>query len=231
MEVILTALSIGLASGIAPGPLTILAITATLRRGRWAGVQIAIAPLLSDAIIILISISVVSRLPYGVLDWLGLAGGIVIALFAIETLRSARAVDPNALVHAAETGTSRFAVPLWIQGFLVNLLNPAPWIFWITAGSALLVSTWRASPPSALGFLVAFYAMLVGSKVVLVLFIGATRHRITPRAYRGVLAVSGLLLLVVAAGFLFTAVTALWNSALGDETCVRRRLLHRRCTR
>lgn len=209
MEIILTALSIGLASGIAPGPLTILAIAATMRRGRLAGIQIAVAPLLSDAIIIVISITVVSQLPDDAISWLSLAGGVVIAFFAIETLRSARAADPGALVHTAEHGRRRFAVPLWLQGFLTNVLNPAPWIFWITAGSALLVSTWRASPTSAVGFLIAFYVMLVGSKVVLVVLLGSARHRISRTGYRITLAASGVLLLVVAAGFLITAARAL----------------------
>lgn len=209
MEIVLTAVSIGLASGIAPGPLTILAIAATLRRGRLAGIQIAIAPLLSDAIIILISITLVSQLPDDVISWLGLAGGVVIAFFAIETLRSARDADPSTLVQSAELGKRRFAVPLWLQGFLTNLLNPAPWIFWITAGSALLVSTWRASPPNAIGFLIAFYVMLVGSKVILVLLLGAARHRISRAGYRITLAASGVLLLIVSAGFLVTAATAL----------------------
>lgn len=209
MEIILTAVSIGLASGIAPGPLTILAIAATLRRGRLAGIHIAIAPLLSDTIIILISITLVSQLPDNVISWLGLAGGVVIAFFAIETLRSARDADPSTLVQSAELGKRRFTVPLWLQGFLTNLLNPAPWIFWITAGSALLVSTWRASPPSAIGFLTAFYVMLVGSKIVLVLLLGAARHRISRVGYRITLAASGVLLLIVSAGFLVTAATAL----------------------
>lgn len=209
METILTGLSIGLASGIAPGPLTILAIAATLRRGRLAGIQIAIAPLLSDALIILVSITLVSQLPPDVISWLALAGGAVIAYFAIETLRSARVADPAALVQSAEEGKRRFAVPLWVQGFLTNLLNPAPWIFWMTAGSALLVSTWRASPPTAIAFLAVFYVMLVGSKVALVVLVGAARHRIPRTGYRVVLAVAGLLLLVVAAGFLVTAITQL----------------------
>jgi threonine/homoserine/homoserine lactone efflux protein len=209
VDAVLTGLSIGFASGIAPGPLTILAIAATLRRGRRAGVKIAIAPLLSDTLIILASFTVVSRLPVSVMTWLGLAGGVVVVIFAMETLRAARTADPDALVHSAETERRRFAVPLVAQGFLTNLLNPAPWIFWVTAGSALLVSTWRTSPGDTVGFLVAFYVTLVGSKVVLVLLIGAARHRITRTGYRLALLAAGLLLLLVGAWFIVTAAMAL----------------------
>ncbi len=209
MDAVLTGLSIGLASGIAPGPLTILAIAATLRRGRGAGVKIAIAPLLSDTLIIIAAFTVVSRLPVSVITWLGLAGGIVVAIFGVEILRAARSADPDSLVGTAESDRLRFSVPLVLQGFLTNLLNPAPWIFWITAGSALLVTTWRSSPRDAVVFLVAFYVTLVGSKIALVLLVGATRHRMTRNAYRSLLLGSGVLLLIVAAWFIVTAVTAL----------------------
>ena len=209
MDAVLTGLSIGLASGIAPGPLTILAIAATLRQGRRAGFTIAIAPLLSDTLIIVASFTVVSRLPESVITWLGLAGGIVVAIFGVEILRTARTADPDALVGSAESDRPRFSVPLVLQGFLTNLLNPAPWIFWITAGSALLVTTWRSSPRDAVAFLVAFYVTLVGSKIALVLLVGATRHRMTRNAYRSLLLGSGVLLLIVAAWFIVTAVTAL----------------------
>ena len=209
VDSILTGVSIGLASGIAPGPLTILAIAATLRRGRGAGVKIAIAPLLSDTLIIIAAFTVVSRLPVSVITWLGLAGGIVVAIFGVEILRAARSADPDSLVGSAESDRPRFSVPLVLQGFLTNLLNPAPWIFWITAGSALLVTTWRSSPRDAVAFLIAFYVTLVGSKIALVLLVGATRHRMTRTAYRSLLLGSGVLLLIVAAWFIVTAVTAL----------------------
>lgn len=209
MDSILTGLSIGLASGIAPGPLTILAIAVTLRRGRLAGTTIAIAPLLSDTLIIVASFTVVSRLPDVAVTWLGLIGGIVVGVFAVETLRSARVADPVSLAESGESTGRRYSVPLVVQGFLTNLLNPAPWIFWITAGSALLVTTWRTSPANTVGFLVAFYVTLVGSKIVLVLLMGAARDRISRRAYGYALTVSGLLLLVVAAGFIVSSATTL----------------------
>ena len=209
MDAVLTGLSIGLASGIAPGPLTILAIAVTLRRGRLAGTAIAIAPLLSDTLIIVASFTVVSRLPDVAVTWLGLIGGIVVGVFAVETLRSARVADPVSLAESGESTGRRYSVPLVVQGFLTNLLNPAPWIFWITAGSALLVTTWRTSPVNTVGFLVAFYVTLVGSKIVLVLLMGAARDRISRRTYGYALTVSGLLLLVVAAGFIVSSATTL----------------------
>ncbi|MGK5638508.1 hypothetical protein ACSNOK_09390 [Streptomyces sp. URMC 126] len=69
----------------------------------------------------------------------------------------------------------------------------------MTTGSPLLVDAWRERPGGAVGFLVAFYALLVGSKALLALVVARTRDRLTTRAYRLLLAGSGLLLLAASA--------------------------------
>jgi threonine/homoserine/homoserine lactone efflux protein len=79
-------LSIGLGSGVAPGPLTGMAISTTLRSGLGAGLRIAIAPLISDSVIIVLSLTLVSQLPDGAITILGIVGAIVVAAFGIEIL-------------------------------------------------------------------------------------------------------------------------------------------------
>ena len=71
LTALFTGLSIGLGSGVAPGPLTGLAISTTLRSGLRPGLQIAIAPLISDSIIIFLSLTLVSQLPETAITVLG----------------------------------------------------------------------------------------------------------------------------------------------------------------
>ncbi len=80
------------------------------------------------------------------------------------------------------------------KGVLVNLLNPHPWLFWITVGGPLVAAAWESGPGHAAAFMIGFYLLLVGAKVVLAALISAGRHRLSPRAYRITLAGSGLLL-------------------------------------
>jgi threonine/homoserine/homoserine lactone efflux protein len=199
---------LGLGSGLAPGPLLVLALAVTLRRGRRPGLQVAIAPLLSDLMIIAIALTVVSQLPATVITWLGVAGALVILFFAWETWRASQITSPETLIRDTSTPTSRKGRPAWVQGFLVNLLNPAPWIFWTTAGSALLLAEWDSSPADAIIFMVAFYIALVGSKVAMVLALSSQRHRFSPRVYRIVLIVAAIVLLIIGVGFLIRGVSA-----------------------
>jgi threonine/homoserine/homoserine lactone efflux protein len=77
----------------------------------------------------------------------------------------------------------------------VNVLSPHPWIFWITIGGPLLVTQVATSLWHPLAFLVGFYALLVGSKVLLAAAIAGGRRWLNDRTYRFVLAASGLLLI------------------------------------
>ncbi len=52
----------GLSAGFAPGPLLTLVITQTLRHDIREGVKVAMAPLITDLPIILLSLLVLSRL-------------------------------------------------------------------------------------------------------------------------------------------------------------------------
>ncbi len=199
-------LSIGLGSGVAPGPLTGLAISTTLRGGLGAGLRIAVAPLISDSVIILLSLTAVSQLPEGAIKVLGIIGAIVVAVFGIEVLLSARKMRNNE-VHMGNKEPAKFQrLPVMVQGGLINFLNPAPWIFWITAGSTILIGFWRESPSQAIVFLLAFYLTLVGAKVAIVVALAATRHRMNARTYRLILTASGILLLLTAVVLILTHV-------------------------
>jgi hypothetical protein len=67
---------------------------------------------------------------------------------------------------------------------LPNATGPGPWIFWSTVCGPILAGAWRASPASALAFLLGFYSLLLGGKAALVAVFGLA-GRIGPRAARG----------------------------------------------
>lgn len=162
MDAIALGLALGLGAGLAPGPLLAVVVAATLERGFAAGARVAAAPLLTDLPIVLLSVLVLGELPSGVLAGLSLAGAAVLAWFAVDALR-ADPVDPDRPASGANVR----------RAALVNVLNPHPWIFWITVGGPLLVDD---SAAAAAGFLVAFYLLLVGTKVALAGVVAAGRR-------------------------------------------------------
>jgi threonine/homoserine/homoserine lactone efflux protein len=187
---LLTGVSLGFSAGIGPGPLTTLVITTTLERGFAAGLRIAIAPLLTDLPIILACLWIVNALRPEIAALLAIAGGLYLIWLGIKTLRSAQ----HAVLAGALHSSVRPREDLW-RGFLVNLLSPNPWIFWLGVGGPILTEAWGITPVGALGFLVGFYSLLVGCKIALAWLVAGGRRYLTNSWYRRLLAASGLLLI------------------------------------
>ena len=181
------AATVGLGAGITPGPLQALVVTTALQRGFAGGWRVAIGPLLTDAPIVALSLAFVSRLSESQLRSLAIAGGGVVILFGLREMWVAR--RPLAEVEAAGTRD------LW-RGAIVNLTNPHPWLFWVGVGSPALVAAWRDSVAFGLGFLLVFYGLLVGSKVVLAAVVAVGQRRLEPRSRQRLLFAGGALLVV-----------------------------------
>lgn len=195
-------LSYGFTAGISPGPLLGLTITQTLQRGWRAGVAIALAPLLTDLPIILLALVLVQRLPPTAFGWLGIIGGLFVFYLGVDTLRSTRVghgthvtVPGEAAQVSSPSDTTRAALR---RGAITNVLNPHPYLFWGTVGAQVIVRSAASSGiAGAAGFLVGFYLLLVGSKLVVALLVNGSRQWLRGRAYRRLLIASGVLLLVL----------------------------------
>lgn len=156
MEFLALGFGLGFAAGLAPGPLHMLVLTTAMQRGLAPGVRVAIAPLLTDVFVVTAGVLAVGALPDEAVRVLAVGGGLFIIYLGIDALRW------------RESGEKPVSAALDLRrGFVTNLLNPHPWLFWLGVGGPLLRSAWGDSAWSAVLFLIAFYLLLVGSKVVL----------------------------------------------------------------
>jgi threonine/homoserine/homoserine lactone efflux protein len=181
---------LGLAAGLAPGPMLALVLSSSLRGGFAAGARVAAVPLLSDIPVVPLCVLVLDELPVTLVAAIGIAGGAMIAATGVRSL--------HAPLPAATPVTARRDVG---RAILVNLTNPHPWIFWIGVGGPVLLRAADRSGWAAAGFVAGFYGLLVGTKVVLAGGVAAGRRRLL--AGRGMrLATRGAAALLVAAGVL-----------------------------
>ena len=187
MDALLFGLSIGFVSGISPGPLMTLVLSTTLERGFRAGLLTAIAPLLTDAPIILLSFLLLGQLPQSFLAPITVVGGLFILWIGIQTIRSAR--------HAREIETEETAGGRDVlRGALVNLLNPHPWLFWMTVGVPFLIQSWNEAAWRAVAFMGAMYGLLVGTKIAVAWATARGRRFLNSLWYRRLLVACGALL-------------------------------------
>jgi len=195
MDALILGATIGLAAGISPGPLLFLTITSALRSGARAGVIVACAPLLSDIVVVTLTLFVLGQMPDVALSVIGVVGGLFVGWLGVRTWLEARTAS---LRQANEQPRPSTIVALR-EGVVVNLVSPHPWIAWATALGPLTLAAWRDQPASAVAFVVGFYALLVGAKVVLALLAGQGRRRLTDPGYRNALRVAGVLLVATGA--------------------------------
>jgi threonine/homoserine/homoserine lactone efflux protein len=186
VHALLLGLSLGLGAGLAPGPLLALVIRSTLAGGFAAGAWVAVSPLITDVPIIVLAVLLAAELPDAALGVLGIAGGAFVLWLGVEVLREL----PAPVEAAAGAPSPRREVR---RGALTTVLSPHPWVFWITVGAPILGDGGIAD---AALFLLAFYLLLIGTKVVLAALLGAGRDRLVRgRGYAIALRASGLLLL------------------------------------
>lgn len=186
---------LGFAAGLAPGPLLALVIGETLSKGTAAGIRVAMAPLISDLPIVLATLLALKHYADlgSVLTVISLAGAVFLLFMSYGYWRA-----------SGELTESRRCIqrPL-LQGVIANLLNPHPYLFWLTVGGSLLGQALAFGPLMPTIFLLAFYGCLVGSKIVLAVVLGRTRSFIDPKRMRLGFRVIGSLLFLLALDLLY----------------------------
>ncbi|HOW67634.1 MAG TPA: LysE family translocator [Candidatus Paceibacterota bacterium] len=191
-EMVVSATLLGLSAGLSPGPLMALVLSQTLRHGTREGCKTALAPLITDAPIILCALLLATSLAHfkTLLGVLSLAGGAYVLYLAWDSLK-ARPLDL--------TSAGNSTPPLsWRKGILTNLLSPSPWLFWFTVGAATLTKAQSSGWIVVCCFFAIFYSFLCGSKTVLALLAGRSRTFLSGRNYSLILQGLGFCLIAFA---------------------------------
>jgi threonine/homoserine/homoserine lactone efflux protein len=182
-------IALGLGAGIAPSPLLGLVLANSLRRGFGSGLLTSFSPLFTDLLIIGTSLTLLQIMSARMVATLGIVGGVVIIGLALDSLVVARRRDPVPRSAAMRRVVSESA--------FANLFNPHPWLFWLTAGGALLSTAYDNSPAAAAWFLVGFFGALLGVEVVCARIVSSSGRPFSPEPYRRALVASAVLMTVM----------------------------------
>ena len=185
---------LGLAAGISPGPLLTLVVSETLRQNRKAGMAIAIAPILTDIPIVTGSVLVLTKLSEAgfVLGTISILGALFMGYLAYE----------NITVKGIEISARQPKAASLRKGIIANVLNPYPYLFWMTVGAPTVLKAFGAGFLSAALFIGSFYTLLVGSKIFIVLLVDKSKAFLRGPAYIAVIKTLGFILLLLAAFFI-----------------------------
>lgn len=185
---------LGLSAGISPGPLTALLVSETLNKNAWAGIKVALAPVVTDIPIVSACFFFLYRLKdfSNVLGILSLAGAVLIIIFGIKELVS----KPDEIKAVSSSNSLS-------KGVLVNFLSPSPYIFWLTIGGPIVQKAYSISAPSAVAFIIPFYVLMISSKSIIALLTQKSKMFLKGKSYAFVVKALGIVLILLGAILFF----------------------------
>ena len=185
---------LGLSAGFAPGPLLVLVISETVEHGVKAGVKVALAPIITDLPIIIVTLFILAKLSsfHSVLGIISIIGAIFILYMGIENIR----------IKGVRLDINKSSPRSFQKGIIVNALSPHPYLFWFSVGGPTTLKAMGQSLPAATAFVLSFYLLLVGSKMVLAFLVFRSRTFLLGNKYIFTMRLLGGILIILA-GFLF----------------------------
>jgi threonine/homoserine/homoserine lactone efflux protein len=194
--------ALGLAAGIAPGPLTLLVARCFIERRNAVGVMTAFTPALTDLPILLSAILLANKLgtPYIALSIVALLGAVYLAYESRKEWTSRNS-------HAGEFNSSEIGY----KAIITNLLNPNPYFFWISVGVPTILSFHSKSISSVLLFFITFVMAMAISKIALGLLLQRLSSKVA-QLLKFTSAVSSLLFAIFSAALLWQSIE-FWRQA------------------
>lgn len=182
-------LLLGLSAGFAPGPLLALVISETLQHGIASGVKVSLAPLITDAPIIILTVYVLSRLSdfETLMGAVSISGGVFVFYLGIK----------NVYAKAGEGPIRKRRPQSLLKGIVVNFLSPHPYLFWLSVGAPIVAQALDKGSAAPTAFIGSFYLCLVGAKITLALVTARSATFLSGRFYIYIMRFLGVILMVL----------------------------------
>ena len=152
-----------------------MVVSHTLRLGVLDGIKVATAPALTDAPIIIVAVLFVGQLARfePVLGIISLLGAAFLLYLAYGSFRVSE-------VELDETQVEPRSIN---KGFMANILNPHPYLFWFVIGAPKPLEAADISWLTAAAFIVGLYVCLIGAKILVAFLVGRSRAFLKSRGY------------------------------------------------
>ncbi len=201
MNFALIGMTLGLTAGLKPGPLGVFIIHQTLSKGGKHGFLASLSPWITDGPIILLSLLITVGLKD--LTWflsaVSVAGAIYLTYLAVKIFRSPAEINPAGKGGAGSS---------LLQAVKVNLLNPTPYIFWLTIGSGYIS---KGNRSEALLFVFSAIFTLSLTKFVVAMALRLLGERFNSKIYAAIMRALGFPLIIFSGQLLYSGITIWFN--------------------
>jgi threonine/homoserine/homoserine lactone efflux protein len=139
LKALLIGFTVGLTGALVPGPMLFATIEASLKKGWIAGPELVLGHILAELVLcVFILLGAASLFSDGTISSISLIGGLSLVVFGVLTLKEARSVVSPLRISRNSSDLKR-KYNLALIGLVTSVSNPYFWIWWLTAGSALVL--------------------------------------------------------------------------------------------
>jgi threonine/homoserine/homoserine lactone efflux protein len=197
-ETLVTAFAIGLTGALAPGPTLLATVNSSLQEGWRAGPKVAAGHALVEVLIFLVIVGGLASVMQQYTRGISIAGGLALIAFGIMTAIGSR----SAVLKKPEGKSSGSA---FLAGAVTSAANPYFWIWWLSVGSAFLLSGLNSSLIMAAAFIVGHWGADFGWYTLVSGSLDRGRSVLSQGSYRSILGICGAFLICFGIYFLSQA--------------------------
>ncbi|MHB8119829.1 MAG: LysE family transporter [Methanothrix sp.] len=198
LQMLFMAFTIGLTGALAPGPTLVATVNSSLKDGWTAGPKVAAGHALVE---VLVFLSIVGGLAAAMQQYsraVSVAGGLALIVFGIITAKGSK----NATLVAPQAQVMGNA---YLAGIITSAANPYFWIWWLSIGSALVLSGLHSGVIMAALFMIGHWVADFGWLILVSISLDRGRSILSEKSYRRILGICGGFLVCFGIYFLSAA--------------------------
>jgi threonine/homoserine/homoserine lactone efflux protein len=193
LEALLKGITFGLLLSISVGPVLFSIIKQSLNNGHYGGLAFVVGVSASDVSLVLVS-NIFTQLFNSLREYkteVGVAGCAFLVSLGIYFLFFKK-VKVNEEGKQIFRFRKRDYAKIFLSGYLMNTLNPAVFIFWITTSTAVI----NHNIQQRVVIFTTCLTWMLGTDILKVMLAGKIRNRLTPHNIHILNRINGLILIV-----------------------------------
>ncbi|VVB71786.1 LysE type translocator [uncultured archaeon] len=198
IEMLAMAFTIGLTGALAPGPTLVATVNSTLKNGWTAGPKVAAGHALVEVFIFLLIVGGLAMALQQYSHYIAVAGGLALIVFGILTVKASRSAS------MVQSQSEAVGNP-YLTGILTSAANPYFWIWWLSVGSALVISGLSLGLFMAVLFMIGHWGADFGWYTLVSTSLDRGKSILSEANYRRILALCGGLLIFFGLYYLSSA--------------------------
>ncbi len=201
IQALILGFTVGISAALIPGPMMFATIGISMKKGWRTGPSVFLGhALVESAIFLLILAGAASFLGESIMSYISIIGGLIMILFGIVLIKSAKKV--SAMDISASSNEKELTAGPVSAGVITSALNPTLIIWWLTAGSAIILQEYLLGIFAVLAFILGHWMADLGILVAVSSSFSRGKELFSPRTHEKILYFCGLFMAVFGLWFL-----------------------------